>query len=168
MRRRHVYVLLFALPTFLLALVAGGMLLGAAAGVLWLFVFGDDPWPSAADTVLTTTFVVATLAFWFAQLGIAYTVGRREERQHALNRTHVLASVGATIVLGVLIAVRLFGLGTAASRTDTMICADHCFARGFSGSGMPSRDSGDRTCSCFDAQGQESLRVPIEVIKESR
>jgi hypothetical protein len=168
MRRRHLYVLLFALPTFLLALVAGGMLLGAAAGLLWLFVFGDDPWPSAADTLLTTIFIVATLALWIAQLAVAYAVGRREEGRHALNRSHVLASVGATIVLGGLIAVRLFGLGTAASRTDTMICADHCSSRGFSGSGMPSRDSGDRTCSCYDAQGQESVRVPFESIRENR
>ena len=42
MRRRHLYVLLFALPTFLLSIVAGATLLGAAAGALWLFVFGDN------------------------------------------------------------------------------------------------------------------------------
>ena len=78
-KRRYLYVLLFAAPTFLLALIAGAMLLGASAGVLWLFVFGDDPWPSEADTLLTGVFVLGTAAFWIAQLSVAYAVGKREE-----------------------------------------------------------------------------------------
>ncbi|NOT25017.1 MAG: hypothetical protein HOP16_02840 [Acidobacteria bacterium] len=162
MRRRHLYVLIFALPAFLLSLIGGAMLLGAATGVLWLFVFGDNPWPSAANTLLTTTFIIGTLALWLAQLAIAYAIGKTQERRPSLNRTHVAASVGATIALAGLIAVRVLGIGSAAARTDTMICADHCLARGFSASGMAPRDSGDHTCTCYDAQGQESVSVPIE------
>jgi hypothetical protein len=168
MRRRHLYVLLFALPTFLLSIVAGATLLGAAAGALWLFVFGDNPWPATAETLLTTTFVVGTIALWIALLGVAYAIGKTEERHPSLNRMHVAASAGATIVLAGFIAMRVFGLGSAAARTDTMICADHCVARGFSASGMAPRDSGDRTCTCYDAQGQESVRVPIDEISERR
>ena len=46
MKRRYVYVLLFATPAFLASIIVSLLLFGAAAGVLWLFVFGDNPWPS--------------------------------------------------------------------------------------------------------------------------
>ena len=135
-KRRYLYVLLFAAPTFLLAVIAGAMLLGASAGVLWLFVFGDDPWPSEADTLLNGVFVLATAAFWIAQLSVAYAVGKREETKASLNTTHVLISVGATVVLAVFIAVRMSGVGFG-DRPDSLICADHCLAAGATGSGMP-------------------------------
>ena len=80
----------------------------------------------------------------------------------------VLVAAGATVVLVALIAARVIGIDSAARRTDTMICADHCLARGFAGSGMPPQDSGDRTCSCYDPQGEESVRVPIDEIAGGR
>ena len=43
----------------LLLIVGGGIL-----GFLWLFVFGDDPWPKWSDYVLGTAIVVGGLAAW--------------------------------------------------------------------------------------------------------
>jgi len=37
-----------------------------------------------------------------------------------------------------------------------------CTAKGYSGSGMPPRDSGTRTCSCYDAEGREAVKAPLE------
>lgn len=37
---------------------------GAMLGILWLYVFGDDPWPSWTETVLGPAIVVAGLLFW--------------------------------------------------------------------------------------------------------
>ena len=162
-KRRYLYVLLFAAPTFLLALIAGAMLLGAAAGALWLFVLGDDPWPSEADTLLTSVFVLGGAAFWIAQLSVAYAVGKREETKPSLNRTHVLISVGATVTLAVLIALRMSGVGFG-SRPDSLVCADHCLAAGAQGSGMPPQDSGDRTCSCYDAEGRVITSIQLQDI----
>jgi len=162
-KRRYLYVFLFAAPTFLLSVIAGALLLGASAGVLWLFVFGDNPWPSEADTLLTAVFVLGGAAFWIAQLSVAYAVGKREEAKPSLNRTHVLISVGATVALAVLIAVRLSGVGFR-ERPDSLICADHCLAAGASGSGMPPRDSGDRTCSCYDAEGRVITSIQLQDI----
>ena len=163
-KRRYLYVFLFAAPTFLLALIAGGMLLGAAAGVMWLFVFGDDPWPSEADTLLTSVFVLGTAAFWIAQLSVAYAVGKREETTASLNKTHVLISVGATVALAVLIALRMSGVGLG-DRPDSLVCADYCLAAaGSAGSGMPPRDSGDRTCSCYDAEGRVVTSIQLQDI----
>jgi hypothetical protein len=162
-QRRYLYVLIFAAPTLLLSVIAGGMLLGAAAGALWLFVLGDDPWPAAADTLLTSVFVLSCAAFWIAQLSVAYAVGKREESKPTLSRSHVLLSVGSTVVLVVLIALRLSGVGVG-NRPDSLVCADHCLAAGAAGSGMPPRDSGDRTCSCYDAEGRVITSIQLQAI----
>lgn len=56
----------------LIAIVGGAALafaltLGATAviaGFLWIYVFGDDPWPDAANTVLNIAIPVLGLAAW--------------------------------------------------------------------------------------------------------
>lgn len=162
-QRRYLYVLIFAAPTFLVSVVAGGMMLGATAGALWLFVFGDNPWPSAADTLLTSVFVLSCAACWIAQLSVAYAVGKREEVKPALNRTHVLLSVGSTVLLVILIALRMSGVGVG-NRPDSLVCADHCLTVGAAGSGMPPQDSGDRTCSCYDGEGRVITSIQLQDI----
>ena len=34
------------------------------AGVLWLYVFGDDPWPKSAEAVLSLALPLFGLAVW--------------------------------------------------------------------------------------------------------
>ena len=49
------------------AAVALGVLMlgtGAVAGILWIFVFGDDPWPNWAMTMLNLIIPVVGLFFW--------------------------------------------------------------------------------------------------------
>jgi len=49
------------------AAVALGVLMlgtGAVAGILWIFVFGDDPWPNWAMTTLNLIIPVVGLFFW--------------------------------------------------------------------------------------------------------
>jgi hypothetical protein len=161
MRRRHLYALMYALPALLAAVIAAALLLAASAGALWLFVFGDDPWPRFAETLLTATFVGSGLTLWAALLAAAYAVGKAEESRPALNRAHVWLSVALTAGLAGLIAARVWGLGQLGPKPDTQVCADYCLAEGFAGSGMPPRDSGDRTCSCYDSQGQEARRINV-------
>jgi hypothetical protein len=48
MRRRYLYVLMFSVPALLASLMMSVAVLGTAAGVLWLFVYGDDPWRRAS------------------------------------------------------------------------------------------------------------------------
>jgi peptidoglycan biosynthesis protein MviN/MurJ (putative lipid II flippase) len=48
-----------ALGYVLLLVVAGGVL-----GVLWLYVFGDDPWPAWTDYVLGGAVIAGGLASW--------------------------------------------------------------------------------------------------------
>jgi len=37
---------------------------GAVAGFLWLYVFGDDPWPEWSDYVLGAAIFIGGLAAW--------------------------------------------------------------------------------------------------------
>jgi len=159
--RRHVYVLLFAVPALLVSIIAAALMLAASAGALWLFVYGDDPWPNTANVLLGAIFLLVAAALWLALLSVAYTVGRQQEGEPSLNKRHVALSLGATVVLAAIIIVRLVGLNVAGARSDSVVCADLCRSEGFSASGLPPRDSGDRTCSCYDAQGQEVRRVTL-------
>jgi hypothetical protein len=159
--RRHVYVLLFAVPALLVSIIAAALMLAASAGALWLFVYGDDPWPDTANVLLGAIFLLAAAALWLALLFVAYLVGRQQEGERSLNKGHVALSLGATVVLAAVIILRLAGLNGAGAQSDSLVCADLCRAQGFSASGLPPRNSGDRTCSCYDAQGQEVRRVTL-------
>jgi hypothetical protein len=46
------------------ALAALMFLGGALVGSLWLFVFGDDPWPGWVDTILDLAIPLVGLFFW--------------------------------------------------------------------------------------------------------
>ena len=37
---------------------------GALLGILWLYVFGDDPWPAWTNYVLGTAIIAAGLFLW--------------------------------------------------------------------------------------------------------
>jgi hypothetical protein len=50
----------------LAAIIAVG---GGLVGFLWLFVFGDNPWPLWAETVLNLAIPIAGLALW-AMIGL--------------------------------------------------------------------------------------------------
>jgi len=160
-QRRYLYMLLFALPALLVSTIAGTMMLAASAGVLWLFVLGDNPWPPVADALLGAVFIAGSAALWMALLFVAYTVGKQQEARPTFNAGHVALSIGATVVLVAVVAMRLTGPGGSAALGDSAVCADLCRAQGFAASGTPPRDSGNRTCSCYDAQGRETRRVPL-------
>jgi hypothetical protein len=161
LKRRHLYVLLFAVPAFLVSIIAATLMLAASAGFLWLFVFGDNPWPSRADTMLGSVFIVVSAASWLGLLSVAYLAGKRQESRPTLNSAHVVLSVGATVTLAAVIVVRLISPNGFGPRSDSLVCADFCRAAGFASSGTPPQNSGDRTCSCYDAQGREARRLPL-------
>ncbi len=56
----------------LLAIIGGAMAAlaitvavgGGLLGILWLYVFGDDPWPLWAETVLNLAIPIAGLSLW--------------------------------------------------------------------------------------------------------
>jgi len=152
---------MFAVPSLLVSVVAAALTTAAFAGALWLFVLGDDPWPSASGVALGVVAVVVGVGLCFGLLSAAYATGKKEEGRASLNRQHVLLAVGVTVVLGALIAGRTMGVGVTGTRSDSQICADLCLAEGFAGSGMPPQDSGDRTCTCYGNDGREAMEVAL-------
>ncbi|MEO8547977.1 MAG: hypothetical protein ABI422_06375 [Sphingomicrobium sp.] len=49
-----------AIGAFAIVIAVGGGLLG----LLWLFVFGDNPWPTWAETFLNLAIPIAGLLLW--------------------------------------------------------------------------------------------------------
>jgi hypothetical protein len=161
MRRRWQYVLIFSVPALLASVVASFVVFGAAAGFLWLFVFGDNPWPAAARTALVAVFAVTCILSWAGLLAVAHAAGRRQEGRASGNGKAVAVSAAATALLVALAAFHQWRAGNLGTPSDETVCSEFCTAKGFMGSGMPPRDSALRTCSCFDAQGREAVKVPM-------
>ena len=51
-----------AILAYCLLLVVGGAMLG----VLWLYVFGDDPWPEWSNYLIGAALVIGGLIAWLA------------------------------------------------------------------------------------------------------
>jgi F0F1-type ATP synthase membrane subunit c/vacuolar-type H+-ATPase subunit K len=73
------------------------------AGVSWLYLFGDDPWPAHAEWILLGAPLVAGLATLGAGLGIGSALGRRYESsprpERARRRAHGLLLGGLALWL---------------------------------------------------------------------
>jgi hypothetical protein len=164
MKKRTLYALLFGVPGFFLAGIITLVVFGASVGFLWLFVFGDNPWPDSTETLLTALILVTFLVLWLGIIFVGYQTGRRLESDPALNRNHALLSAGITLLFILFIVFQQWSAGNLGPKSDTVLCSDYCIAKGYAGSGMPPRDSGDRTCSCYDSSGNETLKVPLDRI----
>ena len=162
MKKRYLYALLFGLPGLFIAGLISVLIFAAVTGLLWIYVLGDDPWPGYVEPVLASLFVLTVLTLWLASLVIGYVVGKNLEKDPALNRTHILISVGLTLVLFLLVGFHQWSVGQLVPRSESALCSDFCSLHGYSGSGMPPQISGDRTCSCYDESGNEVLRIPLD------
>ena len=166
MRRRHLYVLMFSVPGLFAAVLGAFAVFGVAAGTLWLFVYGDNPWPPAAGHVLMVLFAVTAVGSWLLLMRLAFAAGRRAEASESLNRAHMLGAVLATVALPLVALFHQWRVGNIGPRTDGEACMDYCSTKGFSASAMPPRNSGERTCICLDPQGREAATLPIDEVRK--
>ncbi len=168
MKRRYWYVLLFGVPALLASIIISLLLFAAAAGVLWLFVFGDNPWPASANNLLAAMAIPICMTLWVAFMSVAYAAGKKQEASAALNAKHVVASAGATALLVLVVLLHQWSVGNIGPKTDDVLCAEFCQGKAFAGSSMPPRNTGAATCSCIDAQGREVVKIPMEDIIATR
>ena len=166
MRKRYLYALLFAVPGFLIAGTVTLLVLGASVGFLWLFVFGDNPWPPASEKNLSIVLVTTFLLLWVATLILGYLIGRRLENDSTLNRSHILLAGTVTGLLILFILLQQWSLGNLGPKSVSVLCSDYCSAQGYAGSGLPPETSGNRTCSCYDASGNEVRNIPLDSISK--
>jgi len=164
MKKRYLYSILFGVPGFFVSLIISVVVFGVVAGILWIYVFGDNPWPASIEKILPILFALTFLMAWIASITIGYVTGKKLEKDPALNKTHILVSGGLTIMFLLLIVLQQLSVGNLGPKSDDTLCSEFCSGKGYSGSGMPPRNSGDRSCSCYDNFGREVLKVPLDDI----
>jgi hypothetical protein len=162
MKKRYLYALLFGLPGLFIAGLTGIFGFAALTGFLWLYVFGDNPWPAYVEPVLAGLFVLVVLVLWTVFLLLGYFVGRSLENDPVLNRAHILVSVGLTAAFILFLLFHQWSVGNLGPKSDSALCSEFCSLHGYAGSGMPAAISGDRTCSCYDNAGNEVLQIPVD------
>jgi hypothetical protein len=164
MKKRYLYSLLFGIPGFFVAVIISFVVFGVAAGILWVYVFGDNPWPAFTEKILPSLFGLVFLITWIAFIVIGFVIGKRLEKEVRLNKGHMLISGGLTLMFILFIVLQQFSVGNLGPKSESVICSDYCSLKGYSGSGMPPQNSGDRSCSCYDNFGNEVLKVPLDSI----
>ena len=161
MKKRYLYTLLFGIPGFFIAGIISLFVLGALFGVLWIFIFGDNPWPASTETFTSILFVFSFLVLWIGSMILGYQIGRGLENGSSVDRKHVLISVSVTALFILFIVFQQWNVGNLGPKSDSVVCAEFCTQKGYSTSGMPPLNSGDRSCSCYDNTGHEVLKIPL-------
>ena len=162
MKKRYIYTFLFLVPGALLSLIAAAAVSGATAGFLWIFVLGDNTWPTFAEGGLALLFPLTFLGLWIAAVVAGFMTGKKLEANPALNKRHLLVSIALTVAPLLFIVLHQLRVGNIGPKPDSLVCGDFCAEKGYSTSGMPPRDSGDRSCICYDDSGNEIIKVPME------
>lgn len=111
MKPRFAYPILFLLPSAMIAFLSAILAAGGGAGVLWLFVYGDSPWPEAAGTILMVVAGATGIASFGAMLFSSYAFGRRREPAGGVSRRHVALAVAVSILLPVLVLLHQWQVG---------------------------------------------------------
>ena len=164
MKKRYIYSLLFGIPGFFIALIISFIIFGLLAGVFWLFVFGDNTWPSSSGPILTGILILTFLVLWIATIMIGFATGKKLEKDPQLNMSHVLISGGLTLLFILFIVLQQLSVGRLGPKPDSVVCGDYCSLNGYSTSGLPPLESSDRTCTCYDDFGNEAIKIPLDKI----
>ena len=154
-------------PATITAALISIAIFGIAAGALWIFVLGDDPWPDSAGIgmgLVSASVFVTVLAIL---LKAAYEAGKKQEAASNLKLIHVGFSAAATLVLTVLIIVQQYSVGNLGKPSFSVMCADYCRAEGFNISRMPPKEQGASLCSCLDNSGSEVIKVSLDTINKN-
>jgi hypothetical protein len=104
------------------------------------------------------------MLLWIFSIVAGFAIGKKLETNPEWNWAHVLLSAGLTLAFILFILLQQVSVGNLGPKTDSILCSDFCVQHGYSGSGLPPANSGDRTCSCYDNSGNEALSVPLESI----
>lgn len=165
MKKRYVYSLLFGVPGFIVSMIVAIFISGAVAGFLWLYVYGDNPWPASVEKFLPFIFVIILFILWFCSIFFGFKKGKSLEKEPGLDSGHVSISVLATVIPVLLIILHQFKVSNPGAKTDTVLCSEFCMSKGYAGSGMPPKNSGHETCSCYGDDGQLAIETSINNIK---
>lgn len=111
MKARHAYPLLFLVPSAMVAVLSAFVVVAVGAGVLWIFVFGDDQWPESANTALMALAAGASAFTLLALLALAYRFGKVREARGGLSRSHMLFALALSLALPLLALLHQWRVG---------------------------------------------------------
>jgi hypothetical protein len=81
------------------AFLSAVMAAAGGAGILWLFVFGDNSWPDAAESALIA-FAVLVAALTLAILVFAsYSFGKKREGLGGLAKRHLVLAIAVSAAI---------------------------------------------------------------------
>jgi len=95
----------------MVATIAAVLASAAMAGVLWIFVYGDNPWPALANTVVMATAVLVGVGVLASLLLVAHRVGRSRESSGGLPLAHALFALGLSVGLPLLVLFHQWQVG---------------------------------------------------------
>jgi len=107
MRPRTLLTISGALLGLIVGTIAGIFVIGTSAGLLWLFVFGDNPWPSAAPAGLLAFGGATALGLMAAGGLVGGSYGKQVER----TSPH-LAAARARLALAVVVCASLLSIAS--------------------------------------------------------
>lgn len=111
MKARYSYAMLFFVPSAMIASLVAIVVVAAGAGVLWIFVYGDNQWPASANTGLMALAAATWGITLLALLALSYAVGKRREARGGLSRFHLLLALGLSVALPLLALLHQWQVG---------------------------------------------------------
>jgi hypothetical protein len=111
MKARHSYPLLFLLPS---AMLAAGVLVfvaAAGAGVLWIYVYGDNEWPASARSALMWLASICAASSFLALIAASYRFGKAREASGGVSRSHMRWALGLSLGLPLLALLHQWQVG---------------------------------------------------------
>lgn len=168
MKKRVIYSILFGIPGLIAAGITTLLFSGMILGVLWLFVFGDNPWPSIIDTILPVLLILVFLASWAAFIVLGYLIGKQLEPNPTMNKSHIVISLSITLIAILFIVLYQFSLGNIGPQPDSVRCSDYCSENGYSASSLSPQNAGPQICSCLDNAGEVIMTVSIDKIEPGK
>lgn len=115
MKARFSYPLVFLLPCAMLASIAAVVFVGVGAGVAWLFVYGDDSWPDAAERIIMALSFLVAITSFATLISASYFYGKRQESLGGLSKWHVTVAVAIAFLLPALVLLRQYQIGAIGS-----------------------------------------------------
>ena len=95
----------------MVACVATVLAAAAGAGVLWIFVYGDNSWPTSANTTVMAVATSVGLVLLALLLFAARRIGKRRETQGGVSRSHILVALGLSAGLPALVLLHQLEIG---------------------------------------------------------
>ncbi|ACB00311.1 hypothetical protein SAMN06272755_2474 [Picosynechococcus sp. OG1] len=162
MKQRYIYSLLFLLPGFSVSLLGTWIIMGTVLGILWLYVFGDNPWPTWIEPLISVLFLLIFSGSWLTITVAGYRVGKKLEARSGFKSKHLWLSLWATLLPIAIILLHQLGNGNLGPKSPQERCHDYCRYHGYQSSSTSPQNSGGQTCSCLGQYGAMERIQPID------